>query len=217
MTFFDYNKSFIENAALLSTPLLLIIGAIGLKQIQLAKKNLKITSIRDAAKFTIQITEDYSERFTLANDNFLNAVIKHNIKPYEGEIENFSLEKYNQLDENWRKQWEEKERLIIRELVNTTSLLEGYSIPFIKKIADENIAFNIDCYVIIQLTKQCYPYIVRKHNEDKLNLLACNAIELFLRWQQRIENLHNEKELIALNEKIKTKGKVKPIKPIGSE
>jgi hypothetical protein len=216
MTFFDEQKSIVENAALFSAPLLLIIGIIGLKQLNIARKSLKITSVRDAAKFSFQITEDYDEKFEKAYQALLTSLRKYNIEKFDGIITDFSIEEYHKLDENWRTQWEENEHNIDWHLTKVANLLEGYAIPFIKKIADEDIAFNIDCYVYIQLTTLCYPYIVKKHNDDKLNLHSCNTIELFLRWKMRIENLHNEKELLNAKEKIKRQEKIIPIKPIGS-
>ena len=217
MTFFDETKSIIENAALLSGPLLLLIGIIGLKQLNIARKSLKITSVRDAAKFSFQITEDYAPKFEQAYQDLLVALKKHNIEKFNGEIVDFSFEEYNKLDDKWRKQWDDNESKLENDLIGIANLLEGYAIPFMKKIADEDIAFNIDCYVYFQLTNACYPFIVKKHNTDKLNLYSCNTIELYQRWKQKIKHLHNEKELSIAKEKIKKQKKIIPIKPIGSE
>lgn len=216
MTFFDHSKSIIENAALLSGPIVLIISIIGLQQLTIAKKSLKINSLRDAAKFSFEIIEEYSQKFDNANQTLLKAFKECNIQKLEFEITDFSIEEYNKIDKKWRDQWESNIGETHDHLLDTANLLEGYSIPFIKKIADEDIAFNIDCYIFLHLTKLCYPFIVKKHNEDKLKLYSINTIHLYELWNSRIQSMHNEKEFAVLKEKIKKTKNIRP-KPIGAE
>jgi hypothetical protein len=216
MTFFDETKSIIENIALLSAPLVLFISIIGLRQLQIAKNSLKITSARDAAKLSFEITKEYDEKFNQAYYNLAKAMQKNGIPEFEGIITDFTITEYNKLDKNLRDKWEKNYSKIEIEFIHLTNLLECYSISFVKKIADEDIAFNIDCYLFLQLTELGYPYIIKKHNEDKINLSCLNTIQLYKIWKSRIIAMHNEQEFKNLQEKIRTAGVMEPLKPIGA-
>jgi len=145
MNFFDTSKSIIENIYFLTAPILLIVAIFGLAQLRIAKYTLRINSKRDAALLSIKLCETY---IPTSNDLYQKIAIE--LKKMK--IDYLFLEKLslvNFTDQELKTLMKDQYDLIsINYLALSINFeimlneLEYFSMPFINKIADEEIAFS---------------------------------------------------------------------------
>jgi hypothetical protein len=218
MTFFDAQKSIIENLYFISGPILFIVGIIGLWQLRIAKNSLKINSQRASAIMAFELcdkcTKEMSPLFNIVTEELTALNVDYKKIQAMGL---HSLKEIKEDDPNYpevQKLWVNMDNFP-DTLSKMADLLEGFSIPFIKKIADEEIAYNREFLKFEQYCNLCAPAIIRELEEyPHQKHLYENVIELYSIWKSR-----NEREL--LDDQVsnliikKSKIKIQTIKPLG--
>ncbi|MBX7204376.1 MAG: hypothetical protein K1X81_03025 [Bacteroidia bacterium] len=221
MEFFDSSKSIIENISLLSGTLIFLVTLVGLWQIVLTKKSMRISSQRDAAKLSLELCEKFNQEMNSKVSNTLYQEFKSNNLDFdfisdsnnvlssidEKEIKN-TLGNYYEIMKNLNGK-------LNYHLQDVADSLECLAIPIINKIADEQIAYHFAGYPFVQCTKLCSYYIVARNNKNPETYE--NLISLYCLWNKRIAKNRIDKEI----KRLQTAGKVikdqKNIKPIGTD
>lgn len=240
MTFFDYEKSVLENLNFASGPILAILGFLIIYQILQAKKQIELTkiqlkeaknelvinSLRDSIKLSAEQINYYME--TIVNyANISDIKFKEsNLKRVKFETKNFLynelISKANEIDKDYSKKYND---LVAYDL-NTLNSLETFSTYFTNKIADEKIAYlsvgKSFCNIIENLY---YPLCVSRKND---NDYYQNIVILYRLWKARLSKsiLENKEREVKseLSQKIKDinaqKNKIdnfEESKPLGTE
>lgn len=220
MTFFDETKSIVENLSFLSAPLVLLITILGLRQLKIAKDSIRINSQRESAVLAFTLVEKYFAEFTNLYDELIKLMQDCGIN-YEKleqlnlheldkiDIANVNYLEYQKLEANYTK--------LEYHIWNFADKLETFSVPFINKIADEQIAYNHEFMKFIQYCNLCSIQIIKAKNNSKNHhsVYEC-VIELYSIWKSRSEseNVDNQlSHLLEIKRKMKTK---KTIRPIGT-
>lgn len=220
MTFFDENKSILENLYLLSNPILLIIAVFGLKQIKIAKDSLRINSKRQSAILAFELIEKCFSELNGIYDQITTKMTELNIdykkieklnlhSLYEIDSSNESYQEYLKVIENYDS--------LQYDMWKMMDTLETFSIPFIEKIADEEIAYNSEFLKFYQFCNLASVEVIKtrekRPNETKIYE---NVIKLYAIWKERNEKLiisNQVSSLLSRSREIKDK----KIKPIGTE
>jgi hypothetical protein len=219
MDFFDHSKSIIENITFFVQPLILLAATIGLYQLKIAKDSIKINSMRESAVLSFDLCEKNFEDITsLCNElatamenlgidySKMEGLNLHDLKNVNSDNPNFK--EYQKVIKNYD--------ALHYELWCVADKLEAFAIPFIRKIADEELAYNLKFIKFFQYCNLCVAEIIisREANKTQTSIYE-NVIELYSIWKSRNEKetLQNQAaELLSKSNKIT----VKKIKPIGT-
>jgi hypothetical protein len=239
MNIIDSSKSLLENIYFISGPILAILGLLIFYQIKIAKhtvnlmekqvneakKHLKIISKRDAALLATKQIEVFIEKLIPLENELIDKMKSIDYPVFKDKIKNFTLGEFVEWDKDYLKEFTNKiEKLEFMDLSLINSL-EGFATYFTKGIADEEIAFssigNSYTYVIERLYPQISIYGDNKNYK--------NLIELYWIWKNRLEKSELEVQLQKKQELIKEElkqfesklddvnKKSKVIKPIGDD
>lgn len=220
MTLFDETKSILENLYFLSGPLVLIVAIFGLKQIKIAKDSLRINSKRQSAILAFDLSQKYMETIQTDYENLTDQMSELGIdytKLEELNLPNLKLidkknKNYSEFEK--AKKYCEDLEFAYSQILNK---LEAYSVPFNNKIADEEIAYNLDVLQYISLCNLCAAGIVSYREKDgEGTLIYKDIIELYDIWKNRNEEQIIESQVSSLIIK-KNLLKIKKIKPLGTE
>jgi hypothetical protein len=105
------------------------------------------------------------------------------------------------------------------KVLNIMNELEVFAMPFGAAVADESVAFRPASEAFVQTVKNLAPYYVenRERNPRFTGGRFEYTVDLFKRWQARIE----EEKLLGKEERLKLERqklpRVTPVKPIGTE
>lgn len=205
-------KLILEICYYLSSIALVIIAAIGLKQISVAKETRQITSKREAFRIAAEQCNHYLEKIIPAINNLNQVITDKNLDYFTKslvEIENgkISLTPYTE-NNTFRKSIESS----VEEIMIATNLLEGFSLYFVSGVASEIVGFNTLGKTFVNSVRGFLPYYVPVSEDGSYK----HTLELFVTWHTRIENegLNREKEKI---EKKILSTKTISINPIGTD
>jgi len=203
MTFFDCSKSIVENLYYLSGILLTISLLIGIYQLYLTKRVFKITSKRAAAEIAVKQIDIFTDKIVPLLNNLFEAEKKHGITKPKIEIRSFTrkhlVEKLK--DSEFKRIKTEREKVMLLS-IETLNSLEAFSVYFVKKCADEEIAYSALGRTFCESIEGLYfdiSFLRPEGREDSFQ----NIIDLFKIWNKRlkIEKLNTEKEV--LNQQLK--------------
>lgn len=222
MTFFDSSKSILENLYLLSGPLLFIIGLIGIRQLKIAKDNIRINSQRQASTMSFELCEKYEKSIETKYSKLYNKLKVLNIEPDKllelnpSSVRNLKGNIINNIE--FKKILENRDEIsyLIVDLANE---LEGFSVPFIKKLADEELAYDLTFnqyyhWAILSMSEIHYAQKVTP-NLIEMDYYG-NICDLYELWKSRNEKEVLERQVATLINK-KNKITTNTIKPIGTE
>ena len=222
MTFFDQSKSILENLYLLSGPLLLFTSLIAIKQLKVAKDNIKINSQRQASTMSFELCEKYEnsikEKYTQLSMKMKELGIDEDkiLALNPSELRNLP----QKITENveFKKVMENRVALssITISLINE---LEGFCTPFIRKLADEELAYDLQIDQFYAWSTLCMAELhYFQHKKEGLIKMdfGGNLCDLFQIWKSRNEKEDIERQVSQLNLR-KNKIISKKIKPIGTE
>lgn len=217
MEIFDSSKTIIENAYYASGVIIAVAAIIGIYQIFIMKRGININSRRDAAKVSFQISEIYDSKFKQCIDLLVEAYKKIELEVImKINIEQFSIQEYKvKYEEAWRTKFETNYKKVAAKFEECANILEGYSVPILLGVADENISFNTEYECFILLSKICFPYIINKQIEDKQ--LFCYTSKLYNLWIKKSTKLKLQNEIEKLEEKLQNTKIKKDIEPIGTK
>ena len=220
MNLFDSTKTIIENLYYLSGPILCIITVIALKQLSIAKESIRINSQRQSATMAYEICEKFLPDFVKSYNTVTDKMSSLGIDYLK--IEELNLDKLEVIEKG-HTNYSEYQKVLDHykelefELWNLASLVERFATPFIRKLADEELAYTHGYYHFNQICNLCCAYIIKARETDpsEKNLFE-NVIQLYSIWQQRYE----KEKVDAKIEKLfrqRNSFNVKTIKPIGTE
>ncbi len=215
MIYFDESKSLLENLYFLSGPLLFIIALYGLKQINVAKKSLHINCKRESAILAFELSQRYIENLTDDYETLTDLFQALHIDYIKlEELDLTSLEIIERTNKNIS-EYDKAKSSLTEFKNNITSImdkLEGYAVPFIAKIADEEIAYNLDGKQFLYYCNLCAVGIHSARENDEFdNNLYRNTIELYHLWKNRFERHKIDNQENSWKKNWKNIRKIKPL------
>jgi len=214
MNLIDHSKSILENLYYLSGILILVTDYIGLIQISLTKKALRISSQREAALLAVKQIDLYTSVIMPLIDQI--TFLKH-----EKRINHYNINEFNnnvlvnKVGEGEYKKILQRTLIFLDKIVPALNAMDAFSVYFVKAIADEQIAFSCIGETFIKSVEALYADISIACGNEK-NKSYINLLILYDIWNKRIkkEKLEeDQKNLINELKSIKTKN----ITPIGTK
>jgi hypothetical protein len=187
-----YNGSRIRNILeiiyFISTPVLLIVATIGLKQISVSKENSRINSLRDSYKLASQQCSYFlSTIIPLYNkvDNSIDAKSITVLSEKEVSIKNKTIKINN------KKFLAENDNIvtILPEIMEALNATEAFSVFIISGVADEQIAYNSIGHTFCSCVHKLLPIIIVCGH----GVCYKNVLNLFMSWH----NKENKQKLIS--------------------
>ena len=219
MTFFDETKTIVENLYLLSGPMIFLIALLGLRQLKIAKDSIKINSQRQSATMAFELCEKYFVALSKIYNQIGSEMLS--LKIDFKKIEKLNLDKLDDINKE-NENYSEYQKVLDNydkfryKLGALSDMLETFSIPFIKKIADEELAYNMHFLKFHQYCNLCSVHIIEirmTHPDEKV--IYENVIKLYSIWKNRYEKERIESQVISLLTK-RNSIQTKKIKPIGT-
>jgi hypothetical protein len=190
---------------------LFVVAIIGLKQLKIAKDTAKMNAKRESLKLANSQIHHYLTKVVDLQNILDSEIEKHNIKLYKNAkaiIKGDTITVKLNSDKHELKKLES----IAEPLVNTLNSMESFATFFTSKLADEKIAFKAVGKTYCGSVKTLMPDIAfhasRGHHT--------NILDLFLIWNNRIEQQKLREEKSSIEEKLLQIDN-KPIKPLGTE
>jgi hypothetical protein len=215
-------KEIMEIAYYTSSIGLFIVAILGLKQLKIAKSDIKIRSSRESAHIASEQCKIFIREVLPLTASFDKLLRENKVPSYNGAIKDFMNEELTNAS-TWYNDWlnkmgelagKETEPLSIE--VTAINALESFSVYFIRGIADETIAFSSVGIVFSNIVERYYPYISLVRSQKNQFNYYDNIIQLYRLWKGRIEMYG----LIAQKKNIEQQLKNIPnthIKPEGTE
>jgi hypothetical protein len=214
---------------LLSGPALVVISAIALKQISIAKKqiiiakdSIKTTSRRETAVFTAKQCEVFgNEIITFYCDNVFGLCNQRKLKLFimPSEESNIFDVKYTKwLKDNSVHFKENKD--ITENILDLLNHLEAFAIYFMHKICDIDIAYLPVASTYVDIVEKISPFICISRNAESPNSYT-NLLALYKIWKTNItkEKLKRKHDILSkqMKETLEQASCLKEvsIKPIG--
>lgn len=229
MNFFDDTKSIIENLYFISGPLLFLMSLIAIRQLKIAKDNIRTNSKREAALISAKEVDVFLEKIIPLGDSIFMKKEAVKFPEFKGVIKNFTNDEFVDWDKEYTNVFFEKLDSLENLDLKFINLLEGFATYFTKGIADEEIAFSSVGKIYCRYVETYYPHITMLRGQNNPNKYYNNLIELYKLWKERLDKFQIEIDLLKKQDKIKEdiqnvekikKGvskKSKVIKPLGTE
>ena len=203
--------SILEIAYYLSGPALVIIVAIGLWQLKIAKDTAKIAAKREALTIAADRCEYFLRTIMPLVDDFDNALEKENVTFFDNakiEIEGNEIT----IDASCSEADFDKLQNMTDKGLSVYNSLEAFASFFTSGVADESIVFDSIGHSYCETVKQYLPDILPlcENGKNYRNLLS-----LFFLWNERYERM----ELLTQKESVESKLKrikKKFIVPVGT-
>jgi hypothetical protein len=211
---------FLELISFASSPLILIVAFLGLRQLYFAQKQIDVAkdifrkqSIRESFQISTNECRNFSEKIVpiivkiekFVKDN--NITVFDDAKIIHGE-NGFKVDLTNVKEEQVVKFNEIKDEL--RDYLNG---MELFALPFVSKIADANIGFLTMGAAFVEEAERMaviLPFIGATHDDYKA------VYPVYFSWKARLEKMRLEKEKLEIEAKLKTI-KYEAKKAIGAE
>ena len=197
-------KNVIEILYYLSAPALVVIAAIGLYQLYLTKRDIRLRSQREAATLATAEARHFNTRIIELSNQASSTALAHQVKLYEGEVGDFSPDSVN--DATWGSFWggapyqpEAVQALgIFHSLLNE---LEAFALYFTKGVADEEIAFGAVGRYFCVLVQQYYPVIAKSRTEKEEDTFQ-PIVDLYHIWHARVAGPSLKKKAEAIKQEL---------------
>jgi hypothetical protein len=215
MEIFDSSKSILENLYYLSGILILISIIIGLIQLSIAKKTLKINSKRDAATLAANQVDIYMTRVIPLHNKLFHYENKEKIERPKVPVGEFTTEALIE------KIGQDEYIKVVKERIKLTSLslatlnsMEAFSVYFMKEVADEEIAFSSVGRTFTESVESLYFDIASCRDKDSKPFQ--NTIELYGMWKSKLSKEKLENDKIDLAKQLDAIESIS-IKPLGTK
>lgn len=182
---------FVEWLAGISPILIVIIAAIALKQISIAKDDIKIRSTREAVTLTVDQMRFYAEVVVPEMIKYVTNFNKLSISKTNYQLNNYFFEEIK-LDPQKLKQFSELHKLLITnldldtELVSIANRLESIAFAFMSGAADETGAFPSLSRTFCRFVEENWFHYCNHRRQDRINIYD-NTIKLYGIWSNRIK------------------------------
>ena len=199
----------VELVALLSSVIIAVVAIIGLKQIVILKKTLRVQSKRDALKLTSEQCAVYMAEIIPLQDEFQNAVRENNVKYFEGwdtEVREGKVFVSRKQPPNS----EGLEKVILK--LSMLNNMESFSSFFTSNVGDERVAYNTVGTTFLTFTRGLLPWVLHCNQRGYYKSLT----QLFIQWESRrlSEEIREKKE--SLEEQLR-RTTFKNYPPVGTE
>jgi hypothetical protein len=201
-------RSILELAYFVSTIVLTSVAFYGLKQLSLTKQIAAKNARRESIKFAAERCQYYAEAVVPAQDNVvksyklnkLTCLSNLSFKVEKGEIalHNFDARKTALC--------ERELSVIMRDGVAFLNSLEGFAIPFVAGVADDELGFQETASSFCRGLSEFMPMVVvlRKHGPRYES-----SVKLYESWIARLEAEKMKSLVQSMSEKIKAAEKAK--------
>ncbi len=211
-------KNVIEILYYLSGPALVVIAAIGLYQLYLAKRDIQLRSQREAATLAAAEARHFNTRIIELTTQARSATFAEKIELYEGEVGDFSPDSVK--DAALGRLWDDAHHQpkaaqalgVINSLLNE---LEAFALYFTKGVADEEIAFVAVGRYFCDLVRRYYPVIAKSRTEKQEDAFQ-PIVDLYHIWHARVAEPSLKKKAEAIKQELASLPKPR-VKPIGTE
>lgn len=179
-----------------TTPVLLVVAALGLKQLSISRQVAKTNAKRESFKLAAEQCS-YFLQHIIPKMNTVDKLAKEkSIKSYGvAEIEIRGDELNVKVKKNVKDQ--EKIKEMIGEILDLLNALEGFSVFFTNGIAEQRIAFSSIGFTYCNCVKKYLPLIC-----PVLGLGFNNIIKLYIEWNTILEKQKAWEDKIKAEEKL---------------
>jgi len=209
MTFFDAEKSLVENIYLLSGPVIAILGFVAILQLKLTKKTLQITSKRQAAELATRQVEIYTNEIIIQQNQIDEFEKTNGIKRIDIDCKLFTQDELFNLmsNENISKRRDDFLKNV-NSIVTMLNSMETFSLYFTKGIADEEIAYSAIGVTFCETVKH-YSFELSASRYEAEENVYYNIIKLYDIWNSRIQSENLNKEILIKQNEFKQLSKKK--------
>ena len=198
---------------------LAILAGCALRQITVAKNDIKIRSQREARLLSMELGEKFAKEIVPAMNDYYNKIISKGFKFiqvgmdnfYKEDVEKFSPEERNIFELNVNFFKANKDLLDLS--MHVLNLLEAFSMNFIQRVADEEAIFTAASQTYCDFVEKNFAVLCVLRNKDKYNYYE-NTVALYQVWSSRIKkkglSIQHEGIMVQLN-KISNHNKITPI------
>jgi hypothetical protein len=195
MTPIDANvRSWFELVYFISGPIIAIFAVVGLIQVILLKKDMRVRAIRAAKERALEYSQRYAN-FVLLHREFTRECSKKKFPMYKGDVHDFSP---NSLSSELKDIVKQKMRL--DSGVAAMNELEAIAAAFVTGVADDATGFKIFGRSFCQIVHIHYDLLVVYDGETS-NSHAQYTRELYKAWSDRL----TEKELVDIRADARTR------------
>ncbi len=199
----------LQGASHIATVGLLIVAAIGLKQLSISKKAANATAKRDSIKAANEQIRYFGETIIPLVNKMDTYIAKNNITL----LDESSFEiKDDRIEVALRPngaQGAKQFNMIGEHVLAIINNLEILSTVFVSGLADEKVAFKTIGKAYCSITEKCMPIIATITEHDKHYYQ--NSIELYRCWNDRIEKSSLQEQKKEIENELSRKGKSKKI------
>jgi hypothetical protein len=215
MELIDKSKSILENAYFVSGILILVTVVVGIVQVILAKRTLKINSRREAAKLAAEQIEIYMIRVIPLHNKLFYAEAEHKVKSVKLNVSEFTIKALIEAmgEESYKAAVKDRIKLVTYTL-NVINSMEAFSVYFTKGVADEEIAFSAVGQTFVKSVESMYFDIASCINDSDDKSFQ-NLVQLYKLWSERFKKGKLLKDYKSLEEQLRSIEDV-TIGPIGT-
>jgi hypothetical protein len=215
VSWIDTLRLYFELLYYMSGVALAIIACIALRQIKIAKADIRIRSRREAATLAALQHEKWAEKIIpmiFALDGSLHS---HGISTLEGQFEG-SIAPFNssKLETKESQEWLEKCESVMYEAVDLLNAMDAIAVYFASGLADEELAFHSMGLTFCNEVEGLHLLITSMQIDQPRAYSA--LISLYNIWKVRINKLHLESQVEDLKAKL-SNFPSRTIKPMGTD
>ena len=207
---------------------LAVTGIIALKQLTIAKTDIRIRSAREATTLTANQCQFYSKEIICLLNDIDKEINKLGISLYKEEVTTFSYS-----DESLQK-WivDNKEKMLsvqdaydnhslLATIMNALNYMETFVMSFINGVCDEKMAFVSLAVTYCNTVRNFAPIIALLHKDEELQY--SNMIQLYEIWNNRLKKKKVQAQAFKAYQVFRNISKTaasiedKDIKPLGTK
>lgn len=221
-------RSVLEVMYFLSGITLAITGIIALKQLTIAKADIRIRSAREATTLTASQCQFYSKEIICLLNDINKEINKLGISLYTEEITTFSY------SDKFLRKWivDNKEKMLsvqdaydnnslLATIMNALNYMETFAMSFINGICDEKLAFVSLSVTYCNTVRKFAPIIALLRKDEELQY--SNTIQLYEIWNNRLKKQKMQTQALKAYQAFRNISETaasiedKDIKPLGTE
>ncbi len=189
----------IETAYYLSGPALVVIAAIGLRQLKIAKDNARLTAKRESLTIAADRCDHFLKQIIPLVDAFDNALEQNSISFFEDakvEVQG----KRVRITAEWSESDMEKMDTLTDKYLPVYNSLEAFATFFTTGVADESVAFESVGHSYCDIVKEYLPDILPLSCDGRYYL---NLLELYFLWNERVETIELRSQKRNIENRLK--------------
>jgi hypothetical protein len=201
-------RDILELAYFLSGPALVVVAAIGLRQISVSREVARTSAKRDAYRLTAEQCKHYCESVIPLLNQLDVAIREQDLQIFEKSTVEVEGDKIKILPFTTYEGHAEGMAKIAKEFTAAYNALNAF---FISRLADERLAYSSLATTYCTSVRKLLPVIV----PWAVDCEEDNILKLFLLWHNRKESAAAKKEMARLQSEIASKRTIR-VPPIGT-